>query len=529
MIYDVKKIQKDAKKDFFGTWKKGGSSIPKPDKDFIEKLLKPSRPEPHPIQNTIQKIRSNFLRLGFREVENPLFVEEQDVYKQYGPEAPAILDRCFYLAGIPRPDIGLSETKKKSIKKMVPKFDEKKAESLQNILRDYKLGRVEGDDLVETIEEGLGITTEQSTKIISLFTELKNLEPKPSKLTLRSHMTAAWFPTLEALQDKVEYPIKLFSIGLRFRREQKIDSTHLRAHYGASCAVCDPRMELEAGKMITAEVLQPLGFKDFSYVKKKATSTYYANESEFEVYAKSGSDEMIEVADIGMYSPIALANYNIKYPTFNAGFGIERIIMIKEGMSDVREVMFPQFYRAVELTDEDIARAIEIDRRPQTADGKKLSKAIAKAAEKHSDEPSPCEFEAFSGRFLGKKLSVRVVEKEENTKLLGPAALNEVYVHNGGVYGVPKKGELKNKVREIKEQGIDTGVSYLRAICDYFAAGVEEAAKAGKPYSHQFKMAKTAPDLNIRIADHALRYLQSKKKEMMLKGPIFMTVEAKVL
>ena len=526
MIYDTKKIQEEAKKDFFGTWRKGKSQIPKPNRAFIDKLLKPSKPEPHPIQNTIQKIRSNFLRLGFMEVENSLFIEEQDVYKQYGPEAPAILDRCYYLAGIPRPDIGLSDAKVSMIKNVVPKFDEAEANGLKEVLRDYKLGRIEGDDLVETIEQKLGITTEESTKILSLFDELKDLKAEPTTTTLRSHMTAAWFPTLEALQGKREYPMKLFSIGLRFRREQKVDATHLRAHYGASCAVCDPDMELEAGKAIAAEILKPLGFKDFEYVLKQATSTYYTNDSELEVFAKSGA-ERIEVADIGMYSPIALANYNIKYPTFNAGFGIERIIMIKDRMADVREVMFPQFYQVMELADRDMARAIEVDKRPQTAEGKKLSGAIQNIAAKNADAPSPCSFQAFSGKLVGKSVTVSVLEKEDNTKLLGPAAMNEIYVYNGGIYGIPKEG-FKDKVKEIKDNGVNTGISYLRAISDYFAAGIEEATKAAKPYSYQFKMAKTAPDLNIKIADHVMRYIQSKKKELMLKGPVFTAVEAKL-
>lgn len=526
MIYNTKKIKEDAKKDFFNAWKKTKNSFPKPNNAFKEKLLKPTNSDPHPIQNTIQKIRSNFLRLGFKEVENPLFVEEQDVYKQYGPEAPAILDRCYYLAGIPRPEIGLSDSKIKKIKTVVPKFDAARTQGLKEILRDYKLGRIEGDDLVETIEQRLDLTTEQSTKIISLFDELKNLKAEPTSTTLRSHMTAAWFPTIEALQDKMERPIKLFSIGLRFRREQKVDATHLRAHYGASCAVCDENMEIEAGKAITGEVLKPLGFKEFEYEKKQATSTYYANDSEFEVFAKSGNDR-IEIADIGMYSPIALAQYDIKYPTFNAGFGIERILMIKEGFTDVREAMFPQFYQVVELSDEEIARAIEIDKQPQTEDGKKLSTAIQKTAAKNADATSPCTFQAFSGQFLGKNITVNVIEKEDNTKLLGPAAQNEIFVFNGSIYGVPKQG-FKEKAKEIRDKGLNTKISYLRAISDYLAAGIEQAAQNNKQYYHQFKMAKSAPDLNIKIAEHALKFIQSKKKELMLKGPIFTAVEVNV-
>ncbi|MBN2517844.1 MAG: O-phosphoserine--tRNA ligase [Candidatus Altiarchaeota archaeon] len=527
MIYDTKKIQQEAKKDFFKTWEKTKLQLPKDVPGFKEKLLKPSIPEPHPLQNTIQKIRSTFLSLGFKEVENPLFVEEQDVYKQYGPEAPAILDRCYYLAGLPRPDIGLSDSKIAAIKKVVPGFGKNQVGTMKDILRDYKLGRIEGDDFVETIEQGLGITTEQSTQILSLFDELKKLKADPTTTTLRSHMTAAWFSTVAALQDKMERPIKLFSMGLRFRREQKVDASHLRAHYGASCVVIDEDMNLEAGKALATAILKPLGFKELEFKQKEATSTYYANESEYEVYGKHGA-ELLEIADIGMYSPIALANYDIKYPTFNAGFGIERILMVKEGFTDVRGVMFPQFYTTTELSDEEIARSIEIDLKPKTEDGKKLSARIEEVAAKHANEPSPCSFEAYKGTFLGKKIVVSVLEKESNTKLLGPATLNEIYVHNGGIYGLPKEG-FKDKAKGIQEKGINTKITYLRAISDYFAARIEEAIKAGEPYSGQIKMAKTAPDVNIKIGEHAARFLQSKRKEIMLKGPIFTAVEAKLV
>jgi len=539
MRYDTKKIKQEAKKDYLAYWKKTSSMFPsKSPQGFKERLLKPgptTRPEPHLIQNLAQKIRGNFLRLGFTEVENPLFVEEQDVYKQYGPEGPAILDRCYYLAGLPRPDIGLSDSKISSIKKKIPSFKKPDAENLKNILRDYKLGRIEGDDLVDTIAHGLAISNEDATNIIDIFAELKNLKPEPTTTTLRSHMTAAWFPTIAALQDKMEQPIKLFSIGLRFRREQKVDATHLRAHYGASCVVVDENMNMEAGKALAEEIMKPLGFKEFSFINKETTSTYYAHKSEYEVFAKSKGGESIEIADIGMYSPLALANYDIELPVFNAGFGLERLIMVANNISDVRQVMFPQFYVEKPMTDEEIAADISIERRPKTAEAKKLSKAISTIAQKKADSPSPCEFQAYSGSLGGKKIIVDVLEPEEGTSLLGPAALNEIYVYNGGIFGLPKDAsKFKEAAVEIKERGTKTGITYLDAISDFFAARIEEALEKGslekdRPYQEQIKMAKTAPDINIKISDRAVRFIQSKNKEIKLKGPIFTTVRARVV
>ncbi len=527
MIYDTKKIQEDAKKDFFATWKKTKTQIPETKGLLAKKLLTASQGgKPHPIQEAIQEIRSVFLDLGFDESENPLFIEEEDVYKQYGPEAPAILDRCYYLANLPRPEIGLGADKKREIKKIVG-VEEDKIDSLKGVLRDYKLARIEGDDLVEAIKRAMGVTTYEATRILSLFQELRDLRPLPTKTTLRSHMTAAWFSTIAALQNKRERPIKLFSIGLRFRREQRTDATHLRAHYGASCVVCDEDMDIEAGKEITKKILTALGFKKPEFRKKEATSTYYARDSEYEVYARI-KGMSVEIADIGMYSPIALANYEIKYPTFNAGFGIERIIMLRTGLSDVREVMFPQFYQQQKLSDRDIARAISINKTPQTEAGRELARAIYNTASQHADSPSPCSFIAYSGRFMNKEITVKVLEREKNTRLLGPAALNEVFVFNTSVYGIPKQG-FGGRADEIRKRGESAAIDYLTALSNYFASEIEASVSRGEAYSGQIKMAKSGGDLNIKIPDHILKYIQAKNKEVVLKGPIFMSVEAEIL
>ena len=57
------------------------------------------------LYDTLAQLRQAYLNLGFNEAVNPVFIEEDHIYKQFGPEAPAVLDRCFYTAGLPRPDI----------------------------------------------------------------------------------------------------------------------------------------------------------------------------------------------------------------------------------------------------------------------------------------------------------------------------------------------------------------------------------------------------------------------------------------
>ena len=79
--------------------------------------------------------------IGFEELVLPLFVEESDVYKEYGPEAALILDRLYYLAVLPRPDIGVSQEKIKMIQSIVPNFDN--VDGLKKIFRRYKKGEID--------------------------------------------------------------------------------------------------------------------------------------------------------------------------------------------------------------------------------------------------------------------------------------------------------------------------------------------------------------------------------------------------
>lgn len=515
MKFDTKEIRARTRENFEETWLETAKFLPEKSKgDYIG-----GKGKSHPLHDLIQEIRKIFIELGFEEIENRIFIPEEEIYWQYGPEAPVILDRCYYIAGLPRPDIGLGKEKIDKIMKINSKIE---IEKFQEILREYREGNIEGDDLFGEMVDKLNIKPEEAAMIIEIFSEFKTLTPVSEKMTLRSHMTAAWFPTLKALQYKEELPLKLFSIGMRFRREQKLNASHLRAHYGASCVIMDSEISLDAGESISEKILDRLNFKGINFVMKKATSNYYAPETELEVY--SGN---IEVADCGMYSPVALSNYDIEYPVFNIGFGLERILMLRKKQDDIREILYPQFYKALELSDQEIAEQIKIREMPSTEEGKGLALLIAEVASKNSEKESPCKFLVYEGEFLEKEIKVYILEKEEKTKLLGPAALNEIYVYQGNIYGIPSEPEkLKKELGEIKEKGIPVKFSYIDSIANYFASKIEDSVKRGnKKDFFQIKMAKTPIDINITISKSARRYITSKNREISLKGPIFVSVE----
>ncbi len=524
-------LRRVEREGFEQVWRESAGLLPKPARRL--ELVFGKRGVSHPLFDLLQKLRQSFLDLGFMEVSNPVIVDETEVFKQYGSEAPVILDRCYYLAALPRPDIGLSKVKYQEMERYGVQLTEEKATALQKVLRDYKRGEIASDDLVERIAEALDIPDGTAILVLSkVFPEFAALRPEPSTHTLRSHMTSAWFPTLQAFQHKLELPIKLFSVDIRFRREQREDPTHLRTHYAASCVVMDEEVDVKDGEVITGALLKPLGFEHFRFIQKKVTSKYYTPGTEYEGYIfHSARNEWMEVVNYGLYSPIALARYDLEYPVLNVGIGVERVAMALYGETDVRRLVYPQFHVERELFDVEIAKMVGIDVKPQSDVGIKIRDEIKSAALKHADAVAPCEFLAYEGKIFGKWVKVYVYETDVGAKLFGPAALNRVYVYNGNVLGIPNAGmEHVAIVKEAREKGVQVGFSYLDAVASIAAAKIEEATQSGlKDVNIRVRIAKHPSDVNIKISNTARRYITSKKKKIEIAGPVFIGVRAEIV
>ncbi|MGC8816472.1 MAG: O-phosphoserine--tRNA ligase [Candidatus Hadarchaeum sp.] len=521
--FDLREIRSKAESDYERTWLESGELLEKKGRFFALQ----QKAKPHPLQELIIEVRRVFLELGFTEVVLPIIVDKREVQAQYGPEAAVILDRVFFLAGLERPDIGIGRKKLQEIKKIVPDFDDLK--KLQGIFRRYKKGEIEADSLVEVMAQELGIREEQATAVLSLFPEFKKLRPVPMDLTLRSHTTAAWFGALRELQHREPLPLQLFSIGPKFRREQRLDESHLYESWTASMVIMAERMSLEDGEEITKQVFSRLGFDEVKLVRKKTTSKYYAPQTESEVFVRHPkTGEYLEVGDAGFYSPVALSNYDIAYPVFNLGIGLERLLMIRTGETDIRRLVFPYLYGTVKFSDEELAAAIKLQREPSTEAGKRIAEAIVRTAREHADEPSPCEFKAYEGELAGRRVVVKVVEPENSTKLIGPAGFNEIYVYDGNVVGVPPKGWEDNSfLNAVRSRGRATGISYLAAFAALAAAEIEQAAQRGeKEVKIRVRAAKSLADVNLRLDEAAQRYITSNNKKIDVRGPVFTTVVA---
>jgi O-phosphoseryl-tRNA synthetase len=506
-MFDVEKIREEAKKDWEKTWRESSKSVIGKGKFKFKK----EKGKEHLLYKYALKIREVLLDLGFDEVILQQIQPYEEVVKQYGPEAGAILDRIYFLATLPRPDIGLSEKKKNLIRRRLPNFN--KFKELQEILRKYKRGEIEGgEDFTEILVTELEIETSDALYLIDeVFPELKKIKPQPTNLSLISHATTSWFPLLAKLQDKKEHPIMLFSLPWRYRREQREDSSHLRAHMNFTIVILDDDFKIENGKEITKEILSRLGFKGIKFKTKPNEPAYYALNTNYEVFVEFEGKE-IEVAEMGMYSPIALANYKIKYPVFNIGLGLGRIVMAKENINDIRELYYLDEYKEIELSDEEIAKGIEIARKPETEEGKKLVEIIKEGIIKNKDLIGKIKKEIYRNEII-----IYVVEPEKGKKLLGPGGLNELYVYQGNIIAI-KPGD--KRFEEIEKKGIRV-CSFLEAISNYFAWKAERKEKG----IFTIKYSDTLPSINLKLSKNVENYITSRNKKIQINSPIFLDIE----
>ena len=156
MKFDPSPIKEAARKDFDTAWQQGREYLGKPSINERYPRNSYSYGAAHPIFDTIQRLREAYLRLGFSEAMNPVMVDAQDVYRQFGSEALAVLDRCFYLAGLPSPDIGMSDERIAQVNDLLGReLSAEEVEAFRQILHGYKKGKVEGDDLVAEIAKAL--------------------------------------------------------------------------------------------------------------------------------------------------------------------------------------------------------------------------------------------------------------------------------------------------------------------------------------------------------------------------------------
>jgi O-phosphoseryl-tRNA synthetase len=525
MKFDTEEFRQRAKEDFEQAWHAGPSVLTPSSAARTYPRLQYRRATAHPVFSTIQKLREAYLAMGFDEAENPVIVEEQEVYRQFGPEAMAVLDRVFYLGGLPRPNVGIGKDQLDRISSIISRsLSETDEEALRKTLHAYKKSEIDGDELTYELARVLHTDDALVVEILEkVFPEFRELKPESGRQTLRSHMTSGWFQTLGAIWDKVPHPIMLFSVDRCFRREQAEDSHRLMSYHSASCVVAGEDVTVEDGKAVARALLSSFGYTDFEFRPDEKRSKYYMPDTQTEVYASHPKHGWVEVATFGIYSPASLAGYGIGVPVMNLGLGVERLAMITTGSYDVREMCFPQF-ASLRYSDADIARAVSLEQEPATTTGRKIVRAVRDIALPNATATGPCSFRAWEGELSGRNVTIYVEETEEGAKLLGPACMNEIFVKNGSILGVPDT----EKFAPVRKDGVPVGFSVLESVAAGAVASIEQAARCGEGITIQAKMARLPGDINLQIAPHVMRFITDNNLKVDVRGPVFLSIRSEI-
>ena len=290
-------------------------------------------------------------------------------------------------------------------------------------------------------------------------------------------------------------------------------------------------MSIDIGMAVSESVLEHFGFEKFKFVPDEKKSKYYIPGTQTEVYGYHPKlKDWVEVATFGIYSPIALSRYGIDKEVMNLGVGAERIAMILHNQGDVREMVYPQTYGKWYLSDRELATMLRINYYPFSIEGRNLMDSLLTESRKNGNAPTPCEFIAYEGELLGKNIRVKVVEPEEGTKLLGPAAWNRIYISDGNIVGVPEKDVSDELSLKAIENGIPTGISYMDGVTAYASYKIEEMIVNGTPkISLRTTLSKSLSDINLKLDKVALNYITGNNKVIDLRGPVFCTITCEIL
>lgn len=149
---------------------------------------------------------------------------------------------------------------------------------------------------------------------------------------LRTHTTVN---TVRHLQAHPEAPVKVFSVGRVFRREN-VDSTHLPEFHQIE-GIC---MEQGASFAMLVGLLKHFYARmGFPQVRVRPGYFPYTEPSlEVEVLWQ---DRWLELGGAGIFRPEVTAPFGVKYPVLAWGLGLERLAMLRLGLTDIRQLYLP--------------------------------------------------------------------------------------------------------------------------------------------------------------------------------------------
>jgi len=245
----------------------------------------------HPVQQIIQRVREIFLEMGFTEIRGPIvetaFWNFDALFQPQDHPAREMQD-TFYLAH-PRE------------------------------------GRLPSRNIVNAVAK----THENGWKTGSRGWEYSWSHDEAKRLILRTHTTSV---TIRHLAEHKEPPVKVFSVD-RVYRNEKVDYKRLAEFHQIEGIVVDKNVTLRDLMGTLKEFYLKLGLRKvqfwpsyFPYTEPSAQSTVYVPEIK----------AWMELCGMGIFRPEVVEPLGVKYPVLAWGGGLERLIMLKLGVDDMR-------------------------------------------------------------------------------------------------------------------------------------------------------------------------------------------------
>lgn len=245
----------------------------------------------HPMTVVVDEIRSIFLRMGFTEISG-----------QYILSAFWNMDALFTAQDHPARD--LQDT-----------FYLKEPERQE--LKDRKLVAA-----VKAIHEDGGKTG-------SLGWRYKWSEAEASRLVLRTHTTPH---TLAWLQDHRTPPVKVFMVGRVFRNED-LSYKSLPEFTQVEGIVMDEDANFDILCGLLREFYSQMGFPEIRI--RPAYFPYTEPSAEVDILYQG---RWMELGGAGVFRPEVTAPFNVPHPVLAWGLGVERLAMLRFGLSDIRQL-----------------------------------------------------------------------------------------------------------------------------------------------------------------------------------------------
>jgi phenylalanyl-tRNA synthetase alpha chain len=250
----------------------------------------------HPLRKIIEQTRRAFLEMGFAEVVSPMvesaFWNFDALFQPQDHPARDMQDTFYMLhpAEAPLPAASVVEPVKQT-----------------------------HENGWETGSEGWGYTW----------------SPERSKqVVLRTHTTAA---TIRALAANPNPPGKFFCVGWTYRNET-ISFKHLPVFHQVDGIIIDEEANLASLMGTLQEFYSKMGF---GRVKFKPAFYPYTEPSVDVVVYMEARGKWLEMGGAGIFRPEVTLPLGCKYPVLAWGLGIERLAMLRFGLSDIRELYRP--------------------------------------------------------------------------------------------------------------------------------------------------------------------------------------------